>query len=120
MTISSTTYRPGNIVKVRIKFTAGDETKRRPAVILTNDTYHQSRSDAIVIAISSQIKETFYGDYIISDWQDAGLPAPSKIKGVVATIDRTTIEGIYGKLSSHDFQQLKICMRSILGLEDTK
>jgi mRNA interferase MazF len=120
MTISSTTYRPGNIVKVRIKFTAGNETKRRPAVILTNDTYHVSRADAIVVALSSQVEETFFGDYVISDWQDAGLPVPSKAKGVIATIDRATIEGIYGKLSNHDFRQLKICMRSVLGLEDIK
>jgi mRNA interferase MazF len=117
MTTSSTIYNPGSVVKVRIRFTAGSQTKRRPAVILTNENYHNSRADAVVVAVSSQVNTSYYGDCMLSDWKVAGLPAPSKAKGVIETIDRNTIEGTFGNLSAQDFQQLKTCLRSMLGLD---
>lgn len=117
MTTSLTTYEPGAVVKVRIRFTAGDKTKKRPAVILTGADYHNSRADAIVVAVSCQLGDSYYGDYMLSDWQAAGLPLPSKAKGVIETIDRSTIEGTFGKLSNQDFKQLKTCICSMLGLD---
>ena len=117
MTTSSITYNPGSVVSVRIRFTDGSETKRRPAVILTNDDYHNSRTDTVVVAVSSQVNASYYGDYVLSDWKAAGFPVPSKAKGVIETIDRSTIERISGKLSNRDFQQLKTCLRSMLGLD---
>lgn len=116
MTTSSTSYEPGTIVKVRIRFTAGDTIKRRPAVILTDANYHDSRADAIVAAISCQVDDMYYGDYLLTGWMAAGLPRPSKAKCVLSTIDRSTIEGTYGNLADADFQQVKENLRSVLGL----
>ena len=117
MTKSSTLYNPGSVVMVRIRFTAGDKTKRRPAVILTGDDYHASRADAIVVALSAQLANSYYGDYVLSDWRAAGLPEPSKAKGIIQTIDRTTIERTFGTLSPRDFRNLKEGIRSMLGLD---
>lgn len=114
---STTLYEPGNVVMVKIKFTAGEQTKRRPAVILTDDNYHNSRADAIVVALSSRTADSYYGDYELSDWQAAGLPQPTKAKGVIATIDRDTIDQTRGTLSKNDFTNLKKCLRDILGLD---
>jgi mRNA interferase MazF len=114
---STTLYKPGNVVMVRIKFTANDRTKRRPAVILTNDNYHNSRADAIVVALSSRLDNPYYGDYELSDWQAAGLPQPSKAKGIIQTIDRTTIEQTFGTLSDNDYNNLKDCIRTMLCLD---
>jgi len=117
MMTSSTTYNPGNVVSVRIRFTDGSKTKKRPAVILTGDDYHNSRTDAVVVAVSCQVGASYYGDYVLSDWKAAGLPLPSKAKGIISTIDRSTIEHTFGNLSGRDFQQLKTCIRYILGLD---
>jgi len=117
MTTSSITYDPGDVVKVRIRFTAGDITKRRPAVILTGADYHKSRADTVVVAVSCQLGNSYYGDYVLEDWKTAGLPLSSKAKGVIETIDRNTIEGTFGKLSNRDFRQLKTCLRTMLGLD---
>ena len=116
MTTSSTRYNPGNVVMVRIRFTAGDMTKRRPAVILTGDAYHNSRADAVVVALSGQLTNSYYGDYVLTDWRAAGLPQPCKAKGIIQTIDRATIERSFGTLSQQDFNNLKDCTRSMLGL----
>ena len=114
---STTLYKPGNVVIVRIKFTANDQTKKRPAVILTDDNYHNSRADAIVIALSSRLTNSYYGDYELLDWKAAGLPQPSKAKGIIQTIDRTTIEQTFGALSDNDFNNLKECIRTMLRLD---
>lgn len=113
----STPYSPGTVVRVRIRFTAGSGTKRRPVVILTDEQYHQSRADAIVVALSCKVEQPYYGDCPLSDWKSAGLPLPTKAKGVVQTIDRSTIEGTYGKLSEADFDHVKQGLRMILGLD---
>jgi mRNA interferase MazF len=114
--ISTTLYKPGDVILVRIKFTDSEQTKKRPAVILTDDNYHNSRADTIVIAVSSQLSNTYFGDYEIEYWQEAGLPQPSKVKGVIHTIDRATIEDNIGKLTNHDYDKLKDCVRDILNL----
>ena len=114
---STTHYKSGDVVAVRIKFTEDDRTKRRPAVILTDDNYHNSRADAIVVALSSSLDDSYYGDYELYDWKVAGLPKPCKAKGVIQTIERSTIERTYGALSKQDFRNLKVCIRDILCLD---
>ena len=117
---STTTYKPGNVVMVRIRFTDNAKTKRRPAVILTDDSYHNSRADAIIVALTSSshaMANMYYGDYVLSDWKEAHLPQPSKVKGVIQTIDRATIEQTFGALSDNDFNNLKDCIRTMLCLD---
>ncbi len=118
--ISTIPYSPGDVIMVRIRFTENDKTKRRPAVILTDDRYHQSRADAIVVALSSSphaMDNMYFGDYMLKEWKTAHLPLPSKAKGVIQTIDRTTIEQTFGHLSDDDFCNLKSCIRAILCLD---
>ena len=115
-TPSSTTYSPGDLVKVRIRFTAGASTKTRPAVILSDTAYHASRRDALVMPVSTKRADMYHGDHDLADWKSAGLPAPSKAKCTLDTIDRATIKGTYGKLSDADFAHVKANLRSVLGL----
>ena len=115
-----TTYKPGNVVMVRIRFTDSEGIKKRPAVILTDSDYHDSREDAIVVALTSSphaMANTYYGDYVLSDWRAAHLPQPSKAKGVIQTIERATIERIFGSLTDGDLRNLKDCIRTTLGLD---
>jgi len=115
-TPSTIQFEPGAVVRVRIRFTAGQGAKRRPAVVLTDIPYHQSRSDAVVVALSSQLASTYHGDCDIVDWKSAGLPLPTKAKGVIETIDRASVDYQYGMLSSADLERVKDSLRLILGL----
>lgn len=112
----STLYEPGAVVSVRIRFTSGGGIKRRPAVVLTDDKYHQSRADAIVVALSTRVGVTYYGDCDLVNWRQAGLPLPTKAKGVVETIARSTVERRYGTLSPTDLRRVQDSVRLILGL----
>ena len=118
MTQSTIQFDPGAVVRVHITFTDGQAAKKRPVVIVTDAQYHSSRADAIVVALSSKIAVTYHGDCDIVDWQAAGLPLPTKAKGVVETVDRASIDLQYGTLSNDDMRRVKDSLRLILGLQD--
>jgi mRNA interferase MazF len=111
-TLSSIPCDPGAVVITRIRFTEGTETKKRPVVVLTDRSYHDSRADAIVVALSTQRGAVYYGDCDLHDWREAGLPLPTKAKGVIETIDRSKIERRLGVLSSSDLHRVKesVCL----------
>lgn len=115
-TPSSIPCDPGAVVITRIRFAEGTETKKRPAVVLTDSSYHDSRADAIVVALSTQRGAVYYGDCDLHDWREAGLPRPTKAKGVIQTIERSTIERRLGALSSSDLDRVKEGVRLILCL----
>ena len=115
-TPSTIRFEPGAVVRVRIRFTSGQGIKRRPVVILTDTPYHDSRSDAIVMALSSQMDAHYHGDCDLNDWRSAGLPLPTKAKAVVETIERNKVDLQYGSLSATDLQRVKENLRELLGL----
>jgi mRNA interferase MazF len=101
---------------VPFKFTKGDETKRRPVVIVSVADYHRHRADAVAVALTTNMDRIYFGDCIIDDWRSAGLPMPSLAKGVIATIERSQIERRLGTLTADDLSRLDRCLQQILGL----
>jgi mRNA-degrading endonuclease toxin of MazEF toxin-antitoxin module len=84
-------------------------------VVLTADDYHRSRSDTILVALTTNMAN-HYGDCLLDDWRSAGLPLPTKAKAFVQTIERSTIDRRLGTLSEADFTRLKGNLRTVLGL----
>lgn len=107
---------PGAVVRVAIKFREGGRTKRRPVVVLSGDDYHKSRADAVIVALSSQMSATYFGDCELLDYRGAGLPAPTKSKGVIDTVTQASIDYQYGFLTPQDFERVKASIREILNL----
>ncbi len=112
----STVCEPGAVVLVLFRFADGQAAKKRPAAILTGDAYHNSRMDAVMIALTTNLTDHYVGDCDLLDWQQAGLPQPTKSKGVIQTIERRMIDKRLGTLTSADLQRVKDSLRSILGL----
>ena len=100
----------------RIRFTDDSGSKPRPAVVLSGDQYHRSRSDAVLVALSSNPKGSYFGDCELTDWRVAGLLAPTKAKGLIETVKRTAVKQRLGSLSSNDFDRVKDSVRMILEL----
>jgi mRNA interferase MazF len=76
---NTTAYSFGDVVLVPFPFTDQTASKKRPAVVVSTDAYHQRRPDVIVMAVTSQILRPAgtLGEVLISDWQGAGLPKAS-------------------------------------------
>ncbi|MCL4471743.1 MAG: type II toxin-antitoxin system PemK/MazF family toxin [Sulfuricella sp.] len=106
----------GDVVLVPFPFTDQSAAKKRPAVVISSDAYHQGRPDLIIMAITSQVKPAqTVGEAIVQDWQGAGLLKPSAIKPVITTIERGLIINKLGQLKEDDRAALRRAIGQILG-----
>jgi len=104
----------GDVVLVGFPFTNLQATKKRPAVVISDAAYQQSRPDVILMAITSQIRQPLvFGEHLLQDWQHAGLPKPSVLKPLIATLEQTQIIRSLGQLSAADQRALRNVLHKI-------
>jgi mRNA interferase MazF len=68
------------------------------------------------MAITSQVREPpAFGEYLLQDWQQAGLLKLSVLKPLIATFEQIQIIRTLGQLSPADQRSLHSVLQSILG-----
>ena len=113
-----TEFNRGDVVLVSFIFSDETGERRRPAVIVSSETYHQSRQEAIIAAITSRTDRILAGDYLISDWQGAGLLFPSVATGIIRTIKQGMIARKLGSMPQPDMEAVEDSLRYALGFKD--
>ena len=111
-----TEYRRGDVVLVGFVFSDEGGVKRRPAVVVSSDAYHQGRQEAIIAAITSRTDRILVGDHLISDCREAGLLFPSVATGIIRTIKQDMISQKLGTMPRADMQVIEGKLRLMLGL----
>ena len=101
----------GDVVLVPFPFTNQTVSKKRPAVVVSNRSYNDSRPDVVVMAVTSQARPGS-ADVGVTQWQAAGLLKPSVIKLVVATLERSLVIRKLGSLDPADQAALR---KAIIG-----
>jgi mRNA interferase MazF len=82
-----TRYHKGDVILVPFPFSDQTTTKKRPAVIISSDTYNNISQDIFIMAITSQIRNPIgIGEFLIEDWQSAGLLKSSEVKSAISTV----------------------------------
>jgi len=112
-----TEYNRGDVVLVSFVFSDETGERRRPAVIVSSNAYHQSRQEAIIAAVTSRTDRILVGDHRISDWQSAGLLFPSVATGIIRTIKQGMIAKKLGTMPRPDMQAIENNLRDALGLK---
>jgi mRNA interferase MazF len=103
----------GDIVVV--DFAGVHGIKRRPAVVVSSDAYHHWRPDVVVGLLTSQLaKATAPTDYMLRDWQAAGLIKPSAFRSFFYTLPSRSVTAAIGHVTDHDWQGILACMRTAL------
>ena len=78
---STTPFERGNVVLVAFPFTDLSSSKRRPALVISPDSFNRTNQDIVLAAITSQPGDDddsiAVGD---SDFANGRLPKPSRIK----------------------------------------
>ncbi len=83
------------------------QTKRRPAVVLSSPAYHATWPDIIVGLVTSQTpKATAPSDFLIQDWQAAGLRVPSAFRAFIITLPRSAVVSTMGTLTPLDWNEV--------------
>lgn len=121
---STTTYKRGQVVVVEVRFSDLSGTKRRPALIVSAESFHRTLADVIVCPISSQPR--FYrkpgpGDCPISDWRGAGLRRPSTVRiSKLLAVDKQIVKRALGVLPARDLAGVESGLQKALGLSDLR
>ncbi len=85
-------------------------TKFRPAVVVSSDLYHHQRPDVIVGVLTTQTpRPEAETDYLLLDWQEAGLRAPSWFRLYLITIEQS-LATMTGRLSERDWVAVRNCL----------
>ncbi|MCC6154793.1 MAG: type II toxin-antitoxin system PemK/MazF family toxin [Candidatus Hydrogenedentes bacterium] len=110
-------YEPGDVVVT--VFPGADQTKRRPAVVLSTARYNAKRPDIMLGVITSQLHtaRTEF-DCALHDWKQAGLHQPSAFRSFVITIPARAIIARIGKLSENDWHSVQSCAAKALATHD--
>lgn len=111
-----TNYKRGDVVLTDVIYSERIAVKRRPALVLSSEEYHNSRQEMIIAAITSNIKRTLVGDTRIVDWKEAGLQYPSLVTGILQTIKQTMVLRKLGTLSPGDFHKVHGNLKKAMGL----
>ena len=102
----------GDIILISFPFTDLTGNKMRPAVILTEDKF-----DATVCFITSQIGWQESTDILVAPNSANGLKKQSLIRtSKIATLEKSLIKGIIGKLSESEILELNKKLIQLLKL----
>jgi mRNA interferase MazF len=93
-----------------------EKSKVRPAIIIASRCYLDERPDAILGILTTRIPpQLSSSDYILQDWREAGLRAPSCFRMFALTLRREDLV-VIGRLSSRDWGAVRQRVQVALSL----
>jgi mRNA interferase MazF len=91
------------VVRVPFPFTDRNSVKNRPALVLSDAAaFNSSAGHSVMVMITSAANPPWPLDCPISNPVAAGLPAPSKVRFKLFTLDHRLVRGQLGTLASED------------------
>ncbi len=100
----------GDLVLLPIPFSDLSSRKVRPAIIIGFGSYP---GDLFVVPLTSQMAGA---DFVLDDWQGAGLNVPTGVKSQLATVESLLVRKVIGRLSPKDTATLDSHLRRWVGL----
>lgn len=111
------TYKRFEVVRVPFPFTDKDASKNRPALVLSDAlAFNAPAGHSVMAMITSAIHSDWPLDCVVRNLQAAGLPAPSKVRFKLFTLDHRLVHGKLGELDAHDAAQVQQALSQLLGL----
>jgi mRNA interferase MazF len=94
-----------DVVAVPFPFVDKNETKRRPALVLSNKKFNRN-NHTILAMITTKSKPAWPGDSQIKDYADAGLRFPCLVRFKFFTLDNRLLQKRIGHLSQKDSNKI--------------
>ena len=75
--------------------------KERPALIVSAEAFHRTRPDDLLVSLITHRIWKYHGptDYVLQDWQAAGLTQPSVIRASLYLLLRSDVQSVQGLLT---------------------
>lgn len=111
-------YKIFDVVVVPFPFTDQNTDKKRPALVLSDAAQFNEETQNCVLAMITSAKNPDWPlDIEIGSLQKAGLPAPSKVRMKLFTLDSRFIIKKIGGLASKDQKVVKKNLKKLFKLE---
>jgi len=92
---------------VTVDFPGVEGVKRRPAIVVSTETYHHTRPDMILGLLTTNLDSANAPtDNALLDWQAAGLRNRSASRAFLVTMPAASVI-VIGHLSQRDLEQVK-------------
>jgi mRNA interferase MazF len=103
-----------------VPFSDLSSTKRRPVIIISNNSYNNSSKDVLVIAVTSNLSgKSCTIDIDSIDMESGSLKTPSKIRfDKIYSIDHTLIIRSFGKITLQKFEEIVKNLNGILKINN--
>jgi mRNA-degrading endonuclease toxin of MazEF toxin-antitoxin module len=96
------TFKAFDVVAVPFPFTDRDATKRRPALVISNERFNQQHSQLVLGMITTTTENVWPSDVSLADWKKAGLKVACRFRLKLFTLDQNLVVKTIGHLSSPD------------------
>ena len=98
-----------DIVLIPIPFTDLTSHKKRPAIILSSDTYNKSNEDIVVAAVTSNVESCPFSIMLTGDDLESGvLKVTSIIRAdKIYTLNKSIVIKTFGRVKYDIFSKLK-------------
>jgi len=111
-------YRIFDVIVVPFPFTDQNTDKRRPALILSDyEKFNDATQNCVMAMITSAKNPDWPLDVKIGSIKKAGLPAPSKVRMKLFTLDSRLIVRKIGGLAAKDQKAVKENLKKLMNLE---
>jgi mRNA interferase MazF len=106
-------FSKNEVILVHYPFSDLPAAKIRPALVVSAP--HPS-DDYLIVPLTSRTDRLGHGEFVLADWQSAGLHLPSAVKRGVYTIHASLVLKLVGQLTSRDAQQIEQSLRRWFGI----
>jgi mRNA interferase MazF len=104
------------VVRVPFPFTDRNAVTNRPALVLSGaERFNIPAGHSVMAMITSAANPPWPLDCPIADLAEAGLPAPSKVRFKLFTLDHRLVRGKLGRLSAPDRRLVAQALVRLLG-----
>jgi mRNA interferase MazF len=99
----------GDIVLIPVPFTDLSSQKRRPVIVISNDTYNRSSADIVVVAMTSNPTAAPYSFPIrSSDLSEGTLNRPGTVRvDKIYTLAKSIVVRKFGTVSANVIDQIR-------------
>jgi len=109
------TFKAFDVVAVSFPFTDRDATKRRPALVISNERFNQQHNQLVLAMITTATDFVWPSDVSLTDWQEAGLKVACHFRLKLFTLDQSLVVKLIGHLSSRDIKSVQAVLTACLG-----
>jgi mRNA interferase MazF len=106
----------GDVLLIPFPYTDLSATKTRPTVVVSIPAYQGKRGDLILAYLTSQTAVSDEFDYLLADWDSAGLLKPTLMRARLAVVNERLVQYRVGALSAHDMAEIDSRLQRALGL----